>query len=71
MGRLAGFRYNKVIKKLKLLGFTFYRHAAGSHEICSTLIPGATQPSQTILAICQKARCVPFLNRRTSNRMIF
>ena len=33
MGRLAGFKYRAVIKKLKLFGFTFDRQAAGSHEI--------------------------------------
>jgi predicted RNA binding protein YcfA (HicA-like mRNA interferase family) len=33
MGRLAGFRYRQIIKKLKKLGFEFDRQAAGSHEI--------------------------------------
>ncbi len=33
MGRLAGFRYRDVVRKLKLLGFEFDRQAAGSHEI--------------------------------------
>jgi predicted RNA binding protein YcfA (HicA-like mRNA interferase family) len=33
MGRLAGFKYTEAIKKLRGFGFTFYRHAAGSHEI--------------------------------------
>lgn len=33
MGRLAGFRYRKVVKKLTTLGFEFDRQAAGSHEI--------------------------------------
>lgn len=33
MGRLAGFRYRQVVKKLKKLGFEFDRQAAGSHEI--------------------------------------
>lgn len=33
MGRLSGFKYREVIKKLKKFGFKFYRHAAGSHEI--------------------------------------
>ena len=33
MGRLAGFKYRQVIKKLKQLGFAFDRQAAGSHEI--------------------------------------
>jgi len=33
MGRLSGFRYRTIIIKLKILGFEFYRQAAGSHEI--------------------------------------
>jgi len=33
MGRLAGFKYREVIRKIKNLGFEFYRQAAGSHEI--------------------------------------
>ena len=33
MGRLAGFRYREIIKRLKQLGFEFDRQAAGSHEI--------------------------------------
>lgn len=33
MGRLAGFRYREVVRRLKVLGFAFDRQAAGSHEI--------------------------------------
>jgi predicted RNA binding protein YcfA (HicA-like mRNA interferase family) len=33
MGRLAGFKYREIIRKLKALGFEFSRQAAGSHEI--------------------------------------
>ena len=33
MGRLAGFKYRQIIKKLNKLGFEFHRQAAGSHEI--------------------------------------
>jgi predicted RNA binding protein YcfA (HicA-like mRNA interferase family) len=33
MGRLAGFRYKDVIRKLRKLGFQFDRQARGSHEI--------------------------------------
>lgn len=33
MGRLAGFNYRQIVKKLKKLNFEFYRQAAGSHEI--------------------------------------
>jgi predicted RNA binding protein YcfA (HicA-like mRNA interferase family) len=33
MGRLAGFRYREIVRKLRLSGFEFDRQAAGSHEI--------------------------------------
>ena len=33
MGRLGGFRYREVVRKLKLFGFEFDCQAAGSHEI--------------------------------------
>ncbi|NBC84479.1 MAG: addiction module toxin, HicA family [Bacteroidetes bacterium] len=33
MGRLSGFKYRQIIKKLKGFGFEFYRQAAGSHEL--------------------------------------
>ena len=33
MGRLAGFSYREVAKKLQRLGFDFDRQAKGSHEI--------------------------------------
>lgn len=33
MGRLSGFKYREIIKRLRQLGFEFDRQAAGSHEI--------------------------------------
>ncbi len=33
MGALAGFRYRDVVRRLRRLGFSFDRQAAGSHEI--------------------------------------
>ena len=33
MGRLAGFRYREIVKRLKKLGLQFDRQARGSHEI--------------------------------------
>jgi len=33
MGRLSGFKYRDLTRKLKTLGFAFDRQAAGSHEI--------------------------------------
>ena len=33
VGRLAGFKYRQIIKRLNKLGFEFDRQAAGSHEL--------------------------------------
>ena len=33
MGRLAGFKYREVARRLRALGFAFDRHGPGSHEI--------------------------------------
>jgi predicted RNA binding protein YcfA (HicA-like mRNA interferase family) len=33
MGRLGGFKYKDVVRKLRNLGFEFVRQGAGSHEI--------------------------------------
>ncbi len=33
MGRLAGFRYRIIVKRLRYFGFVFARQAKGSHEI--------------------------------------
>ncbi|WP_019507310.1 type II toxin-antitoxin system HicA family toxin [Pleurocapsa sp. PCC 7319] len=33
MGRLAGFSYREVTRKLRKLGFEFYRTGKGDHEI--------------------------------------
>lgn len=33
MGRLAGFKYAEVVRKLRTFGFRFDRQAKGSHEI--------------------------------------
>jgi len=40
MGRLAGFRYREVARRLGALGFTFDRHAAGSHEVWRSTATG-------------------------------
>jgi predicted RNA binding protein YcfA (HicA-like mRNA interferase family) len=65
MGRLAGFRYREIIKRLKKLGFEFFRQAAGSHEIwCNpttnryTTIPNhpGDMPEGTLSAILKQAK---------------
>ena len=33
MGRLSGFSYQEVTRKLRKLGFEFYRSGKGDHEI--------------------------------------
>jgi len=64
MGRLAGFKYRQIIKKLKSLGFEFDRQAAGSHEIWHnpatikyTTIPNhpGDMPEGTLRAIIRQA----------------
>ena len=64
MGRLAGFRYRDIIRRLKQLGFEFHRQAAGSHEIWLnpatiryTTIPNhpGDMPEGTLRAILKQA----------------
>lgn len=68
MGRLAGFRYREIVKKLKTFGFVFDRQAAGSHEIWYnpktdryTTIPNhpGTMPEGTLRAILKQAGIIP------------
>jgi predicted RNA binding protein YcfA (HicA-like mRNA interferase family) len=68
MGRLAGFKYREIIKRLKKLGFHFDRHAAGSHEIWYnptthryTTIPNhvGDTPEGTLRAILKQADITP------------
>lgn len=68
MGRLAGFRYREIVKRLKQLGFEFDRQAAGSHEIWFspetnryTTIPNhpGDMPEGTLRAILKQAGVEP------------
>jgi predicted RNA binding protein YcfA (HicA-like mRNA interferase family) len=68
MGRLGGFRYREIVKRLKQFGFVFYRQAAGSHEIWFdpgskryTTIPNHTgdMPEGTLRAILKQAGIEP------------
>jgi len=68
MGRLSGFKYRQIIKKLKAFGFEFFRHAAGSHEIWHnpttkrfTTIPNhpGDMPEGTLRAILKQADIEP------------
>jgi len=73
MGKLAGFKYRQIIKKLKKLGLAFDRQAPGSHEIWFnpttdkyTTIPNhpGDMPEGTLRAILKQAdiSIVEFLN---------
>ena len=64
MGRLAGYKYREIVKRLKALGLTFHRQAAGSHEIWFneavgryTTIPNhpGDMPEGTLRAILRQA----------------
>jgi predicted RNA binding protein YcfA (HicA-like mRNA interferase family) len=73
MGRLSGFRYRDVARKLRACGFAFDRQAAGSHEIWFnpetnryTTLPNhpGEMPEGTLRAILRQAGIEPdvFLN---------
>ncbi|MEB2340708.1 MAG: type II toxin-antitoxin system HicA family toxin [Flavobacteriia bacterium] len=64
MGRLGGFRYREIIRRLRSFGFEFHRQAAGSHEIWFspqagryTTIPNhaGDMPEGTLRAILKQA----------------
>ena len=65
MGRLSGFSYRDIVKKLKRLKFEFDRQAKGSHEIWwnpatrarTTILnhPGDI-PEGTLMAILKQAK---------------
>lgn len=74
MGRLSGFSYREIVKRLKAFGFAFHRQAAGSHEIWFnaasnryTTIPNhpGDMPEGTLRAILRQAGVEPeeFLQR--------
>ncbi len=64
MGRLTGFRYREIVRRLKQLGFEFDCQAVGSHEIWFnpatnryTTIPNhpGDMPEGTLHAIIRQA----------------
>jgi predicted RNA binding protein YcfA (HicA-like mRNA interferase family) len=68
MGRLSGFNYQAVTRKLRRLGFSFARQARGSHEIWRrgtdgriTTLPHhpGTIPEGTLRAILREAGVSP------------
>jgi len=74
VGRLGGFRYREIVRRLKAHGFAFDRQAAGSHEIWFnattkryTTVPNhpGDMPEGTLRAILRQAGIEPedFLSR--------
>ena len=68
MGRLSGFNYREVAKRLRGFSFTFDRQAAGSHEIWYnpvtdryTILPNhpGDLPEGTLRAILRQAAIEP------------
>ncbi len=68
MGRLSGFRYRDIVRRLRAFGFAFHRQAAGSHEIWRntstgrfTTIPNHSgdMPEGTLRAILRQAGIEP------------
>ena len=68
MGRLSGFNYRQITKRLRKNGFVFDRQAAGSHEIWHnvdsqkyTTIPNhpGDMPEGTLRAILKQADISP------------
>lgn len=68
MGRLSGWRYREIVRRLKRFGFRFDRQAAGSHEIWVndasrrfTTIPNhpGDMPEGTLRAILRQAGIDP------------
>lgn len=75
MGRLSGFKYRQIVKRLKAFGFVFDRQAAGSHEIWYneqtdryTTVPNhpGDMPEGTLRAVLRQAGIEPndFLNKK-------
>jgi len=68
VGRLSGFTYKEIIRRIKKLGFMFDRQASGSHEIWYnessnryTTIPNHSgdMPEGTLRAILKQAGIEP------------
>jgi predicted RNA binding protein YcfA (HicA-like mRNA interferase family) len=68
MGKLGGFSYQTIVKRLREFGFGFYRQASGSHELWYnpatdrfTTIPNhpGDVPEGTLRAILKQAGIEP------------
>jgi predicted RNA binding protein YcfA (HicA-like mRNA interferase family) len=56
MGRLGGFKYREVARKLKSLGYQFARQGAGSHEVWRHSTNGMVIIVPIIREKCRKGR---------------
>ncbi len=77
MGRLAGFSYSDVTRRLRSLGFRFDRQAKGSHEIWwnpetrnRTTVPNhpGTLPEGTLPQSCVRPTSNPTTSSKQDNR---
>jgi len=59
MGRLAGFKYREVARRLRKFGFVFDRPGPGSHEVWRHSTTGRKLRFPIMPAICRKERCAP------------
>jgi hypothetical protein len=57
MGRLAGFRYREVARKLRAFGYLFDRQGLVATKCGATLSPATKLRFPTMRAISPKARC--------------
>ncbi len=69
MGRLAGFKYREVARRLRTFGFVFDRPGPGSHEIWRHLETGRKTETKSPKAAIKKFGrtgflCVVFRQRR-------
>jgi predicted RNA binding protein YcfA (HicA-like mRNA interferase family) len=65
MGRLSGFKYREVTRRLRAFGFVFDRPSAGSHEVWRNTVDGRKvtlphhsrdMPEGTLRAILREAK---------------
>ena len=71
MGRLSGFRYRDIVRRLRAFGFAFHRQAAGSHEIWRNATTGRFTTIPNHSGDMPEAPFARFCGRLASSRMFF
>ena len=71
MGRLAGFTYREVARRMRKLGFAFDRQGPGSHEVGATPPLGGRLLFPVIRVICPKEHYELFFGKRAMQLRIF